>query len=116
MERGEIWSTRVRHPARTASFEQGPVLIVQADAFNRSAIQTVVVVALTTDERLGLAPGNVLLTKKQSGLTQTSVVDVAHLQTVEKARLSKRISRLSTALMARVERGLRLVLQLESAS
>ncbi len=38
-----------------------PAVVVSADNYNRSAISTVVVAVITSDIRLGAAPGNVLL-------------------------------------------------------
>jgi|GEM_PF-1444733 len=46
---------------RSASSLLDPVLIVSADRFNRSAINTVVGVVVTSNLRLGDAPGNVTL-------------------------------------------------------
>ena len=45
-----------------------PVLVVQADSFNLSRIQTVIVAAITTNLKLAEAPGNVLLPARSAGL------------------------------------------------
>jgi len=56
-----------------------PVLIVQADGFNRSRIATVIVAAITSNLALAAASGNVRLTRTASGLPKPSVVDVSIL-------------------------------------
>ena len=56
MRRGEIWWASLPTPAQSAPGYRRPVLIIQADAFNRSRISTVVAAALTTNLRLADAP------------------------------------------------------------
>ncbi len=89
-----------------------PVLIIQADSFNRSRIQTIIVVTLTSNLRLATAPGNVLLTSKATGLERDSVVNVSQLLTVDRTMLTDLITHLKSGEMEAVERGLRLVLSL----
>lgn len=89
-----------------------PVLIVQADSFNRSLIQTIIVVALTSNLRLTAAPGNVLLTTKATGLDQDSVVKVSQILSMDRTMLTELITQLSSSQMEAVGRGLRQVLDL----
>ena len=49
MRRGEVWWADLGLPCGSAPALRSPTLIVSADAFNRSALQTVTVVVLTTD-------------------------------------------------------------------
>jgi mRNA interferase MazF len=72
----------------------------------------VVVVAITSNVRLGEAPGNVVLSKKASGLTETSVANVSQLLTLDKSMLNTRISALPAELLRKLDAGLRLVLEL----
>lgn len=62
MLRGEVWWASQGEPVASEPGYRRPVLVVQADALNRSQIATVVVAAITTNLRLALAPGNVTLT------------------------------------------------------
>lgn len=112
MERGELWWARLPTPVGSEPGYRRPVLIVQANSFNRSSIHTVLVVAITSNVKLGRAPGNVLLSKKASGLPETSVANVSQLLTVDKSMLHTRLGALPTELLQKVEAGLRLVLQL----
>ena len=89
-----------------------PVLIVQADAFNRSRLRTVLGLALTTNLRLVAAPGNVLLKASEAGLPRPSVVNVMQLMTVDRAYLSEPVGQAPPQVMARIDDGLRLVLGL----
>lgn len=112
MRRGEIWWASLRAPSGSAPGFSRPVLIVQADPFNDSRIRTVVVAALTTNERLAAAPGNVLVGKRETRLPHISVVNVSQLLTIDKSHLRERIGRLPPASMEAVEAGMRLVLGL----
>ena len=99
----------------TQSFGTGirwPLLIVQADAFNRSAIRTVIVAVITSNLRLAAAPGNVMLRKRESRLAKDSVVNVSQLVTLTKDFLAGRVARIPPARIREVEGGLRLVLSL----
>ena len=89
-----------------------PAVVIQSKDFNRSQIRTVVVVAVTSNTALALAPGNVLLPKRSAGLDKDSVVNVSQVATVDKSTLSDRTGQLSASKMRQVETGLRLVFAL----
>jgi mRNA interferase MazF len=92
------------------------VLVVQSDAFNRSRISTVIAVALSSSMRLLDAPGNVLLSRKLSGLPKDSVVNVSQLVTIDRSDLRERAGRVPRATMLRIAEGLRLVLDLTQSA
>lgn len=112
MERGEIWWADLDEPRGSEPGFRRPLLVVQADAFNRSRIQTIVCVVLTSNLRLADAPGNVLVPKRESGLTRDSVANVSQIVTVDRAALTDRVAKLPSRLRDSVDRGLRLVLEL----
>jgi mRNA interferase MazF len=85
---------------------------MQSDQFNRSRINTVVVVAITSNTRLANAPGNVFLQKAHTSLPQDSVANVSQLLTIDKVFLTQKIATLSTRHIQRIEDGMRLVLSL----
>lgn len=101
-------------PSPTGSGPAGtrPVLVLQVDSFNRSAIRTVVVAAISSNEALAQAPGNVLVHRAESGLKKTSVVNVSQIVTIDKEMLRDRIGMIPGESLAQVERGVRLVLGL----
>lgn len=90
-----------------------PAIVVQADHFNRSAINTAVVAAITSNLRLGDMPGNVRLRKGEAGLPRASVVNVSQLRTVDRSRLAERIGSVGDERVAQILRGLALVLGIE---
>ncbi len=112
IKRGEIWWASLRKPAGSEPGFRRPVLIIQTDPFNSSRINTVVVAILTSNLRLAEAPGNVLLTRRQSGLRKDSVVNVSQIVTLDKTFLTGRAGRLVPAKQMEVDEGLRLVLGL----
>ena len=112
IRRGDIWWASLPDPTGSGPGYRRPVLVVQADEFNESRIQTVVVAALTSNLRLAAAPGNVLCSRRNSGLRKDSVVNVSQLLTLDKSFLSARIKALPASVMRSVEAGIRLVLGL----
>lgn len=112
LQRGEIWWADLPEPRRSEPGFRRPVLVVQADAFNRSRIQTVIVAVVTSNLALGEAPGNVVLPARSSGLPRDSVVNVSQVLTLDREFLTVRAGVLPARLRTRVDAGLRLVLQL----
>ena len=112
IERGEIWWASLPEPAGSEPGFRRPVLVVQADAFNRSRLQTVVAVVLTSNLRLVDAPGNVLVPADASGLPKDSVANVSQVITVDRQFLTERAGRLRGQTLQAVDNGLRLALDL----
>jgi len=92
---GEVHWIDFGKPIGSEPARRRPCLIVQNDAFNASAISTVVVVMITSNLRLGQAFGNVTLRKGEAGLRQKSVVNVSQIATVDRSVLNGRIGTLS---------------------
>src|SRR5687767_14832402 len=109
MRRGEVWWAALADPRGSEPGFRRPLLIVQADAFNRSQIQTVVAAVITSNVRLGEAPGNVALPVRTAGLPRASVVNVSQLVTVDKRFLVRRAGQLPANRMSAVEEGMRRV-------
>lgn len=112
VQRGEVWWAELEPPRGSEPGYRRPLLIVQADSFNRSRIQTVLAVVVTSNLRLLDAPGNVLVPKRASGLPKDSVANVSQLVTVDREVLAERAGKLSGSVLSAVENGLRLVLDL----
>ncbi|HEY7699724.1 MAG TPA: type II toxin-antitoxin system PemK/MazF family toxin [Vicinamibacteria bacterium] len=112
MIRGEVWWADFGHPF---GFEPGyrrPVIVMQADTFNRSRIETVLVVPMTTNTELAAAPGNVLCRPKDTGLDKPSVANVSQLSVLDRRCLVEKAGAVTTRVMTQVEDGVRLVLGL----
>jgi mRNA interferase MazF len=110
--RGEIWWADLPEPRGSEPGFRRPVLIIQADSFNRSGIRTVIVAVITSNLRLVDAPGNVLLPALVTGLPRDSVVNVSQLLTLDRSFLTELVDKLSGRLLGDVETGLRLILTL----
>ncbi len=113
MKRGEIWWTTLPAPKASEPGYRRPVLIVQSNSFNESAIQTVIAAAITSNLRLAAAPGNILLRRRESRLTKDSVVNISQLVTLSKEFLVGRVGRIPPERIREVDSGLRLVLSLK---
>lgn len=109
---GEIWWSDLGKPRGSEPAFTRPVLVISADSFNASQINTVVIAVLTSNVALAQAPGNVLVSQTDSGLPKPSVVNVSQLLTVDKSFLIKKVGKLSRAALHNVTVGLRLVLDL----
>jgi mRNA interferase MazF len=112
IERGEVWWAELEEPMGSEPGYRRPVLIVQANAFNRSRLQTTIGVTLTSNLRLIDAPGNVLVPKHSSGLPKDSVANVSQVITLDRDFLAERTGKLPGRLLAAIDAGLKLVLAL----
>jgi mRNA interferase MazF len=82
------------------------VLVVQGDPFNRSRISTVVCVALTGNLKWTKAPGNVILSARETGLPRDSVANVSQILTLDRSRLSEQAGTLSATKLSLVLAGI----------
>ena len=112
MRRGEIWWASLPEPAGSAPGLRRPLLIVSANSFNDSGINTVVAAVITSNIRLADAPGNVRLSSRGTGLAKPSVVNVSQIITVDKSFLTERVGRVTGRQLFEVDDGLRLVLSI----
>lgn len=112
MRRGEIWWADLPPPTGSGPGDRRPLLIVQADAFNASALGTIVAVILTSTLRLAELPGNTLLPRDTTGLPKDSVANATQVVTLDRSLFTEPAGRLPRPLMHRVDAGLRLVLGL----
>jgi len=113
VDRGSVWWAELPEPRGAEPGYRRPLLIVQADALNRSRIQTIVAVVLTSNVRLLDAPGNVLVPAKLSGLPRDSVANVSQVVTPDRDSLREQAGKLPPKVMKEVGDGLRLVLALQ---
>jgi mRNA interferase MazF len=112
VNRGEIWWADLGQPFGSEPGYRRPVLVLQADAFNRSRIQTVLVVPLSTNTGLARAPGNVRCRPRETGLDRESVANVSQLTVIDRGRLTDKAGVLSARPLHQVEDGVRQVLAL----
>jgi mRNA interferase MazF len=112
VRRGEIWWATLPEPHGSEPGYRRPVLIIQSDSFTESTIKTVLCASITSNLRLAIAPGNIRLSPRISGLPKPSVVNVSQVTTLDKTFITERIKTLDVRTMHEIEDGLRLVLNL----
>ncbi len=112
IERGQIWWAELSEPVGSGPGYKRPLLIIQSNDFNRSKINTIIAAVITSNIRLSAAPGNILLSTRKSNLPKESVINVSQLITVDKSFLTERVGTLPNSFMAKVDDGIRLILQL----
>jgi mRNA interferase MazF len=110
VKRGEIWWASLPEPTGSGPGLRRPVLVIQSNPFNESRIATVIVAVVTSNLALADAPGNIRLSKSDSGLPKPSVVNVSQVLTVDRSLLTEKVRALPAAVVQKVNEGLRLAL------
>ncbi len=110
ISQGEIWWADLPAPAGSGPGFRRPVVIVQSDALNRSRIATVVCVPLTSNLKWELAPGNVRLAARLTGLPKDSVANVSQIVAVDRAFLTRRVGKLPRRKFALLLAGIGIIL------
>jgi len=110
ISRGEIWWADLGIPVGSAPGYRRPVVVVQADALNRSRIATVVCVPLTSNLTWAEAPGNVLLPAQTTNLSKDSVANASQVLTLDKSLLIERVGKLPQAKLELILLGLDVIL------
>ena len=110
ISQGDVWWADTPPPSGSEPGFRRPVVVVQGEAFNRSALRTVVCVPLTSNLRWADAPGNVLLPTRSTGLPRHSVANVSQIITLDRALLTDRAGRLTRPKLGLVLSGIDLVL------
>lgn len=110
--RGDVCWADLGEPKGSKPAKRRPVLVVQADPYNASRLNTTLVAVITSNTALAAMPGNVFLPAVASGLPRDSVLNITALATIDKADLDPPVGRLPSSLMTEIDRGLRRVLGL----
>ena len=107
-----MWWADLADPRGSEPGHRRPLLVIQADSFNRSRIRTIIAVVLTSNLRLVDAPGNVLIPARASGLRKDSIANVSQIVTLDRGYLVELVGAMDAKTLRQVESGLRLVLGL----
>lgn len=94
--------------------EQGgtrPVLVIQNDIGNRFS-PTVIIVAITSQIQKAKLPTHVEIDAKKYGFERDSVILLEQLRTIDKSRLTDKITQLDDVLMEQVDEALEISLGL----
>jgi mRNA interferase MazF len=112
IQRGQVWWADLGEAHGSKPARRRPVLVIQADPYNASKLNTMLVAVITSNTGLAAMPGNVFIPATASGLSKDSVVNVTALITLDKTDLDPAVSQLPASLMHEVNRGLRRVIGL----
>lgn len=110
ISQGDVWWADLGEPVGSEPGFRRPVIVVQGDSFNRSALRTAVAVPLTSNLRWAGAPGNVRLTARATGLPRDSVANVSQIVALDRSILIERVGRLSPSKLELVLAGIDTVL------
>ena len=110
ISQGEVWWADLPAPAGSEPGYRRPVVIVQGDPFNRSAIATVVSVPLTSTLRWADAPGNVRLDARSSGLPRAAVANVSQIVALDRSILTERVGKVPRSKLELILAGIDIVL------
>jgi mRNA interferase MazF len=110
VSQGDVCWADLAEPTGSGPGFRRPVVVVQGEALNRSRIASVVCVALTSDLKWSVAPGNVPLPAAATGLAKDSVANVSQIVTLDRAELKERVGKLSRAKLELILSGIDVVL------
>ena len=110
MTRGDLWWADFGIPFGSEPGYKRPVIIIQNDFFNKSCINTTIVVPLTTNMILADAPGNIVLPGNESKLKKDSVIVVSKIVVIDRQRLIERISEIDKVILNKMENNIIFVL------
>ena len=113
IHQGDIYWVSFSGARGSEPWGRRPALILQHDRFNRSRLNTVVVVAITSNLRYAGLPGNVRIRKGEANLPKTCIVNVTQIQTVDRASLLDKIGVLPHRMLRQVWEGIKLVTEVE---
>ncbi len=105
----DIYWVALQTPTGSEAGYSHPHVIIQENALNQSRIQTVVVCALTTNQKRVKAPGNVLLEPGEAHLPRQSIVIVSQVSTIEKSQLGEYVGSLSQQRIEQILAGMRFI-------
>ncbi|MCI0415972.1 type II toxin-antitoxin system PemK/MazF family toxin [bacterium] len=98
--RGDIWLVNF-HPGR-GSEQKGvrPALVIQNDTGNQYAATTILAAITTTLKKY---PVTVLLDRRERGLREPSMINLAQILTIDKGRLIKKLGNIGKAKLSEVD-------------
>ena len=110
ISQGEVWWADLGEPVGSGPGFRRPVLVVQGDALNRSALATVVCVPLTSQLKWAGAAGNVLFSPRETRLGKPSVANVSQIVALDRQGLRRRVGRIPRTRLAAALSGIDVVL------
>lgn len=105
VKRGDVFFAEL---SPVVGSEQGgtrPVLVIQNDIGNRFS-PTVIIAAITAQIQKAKLPTHVEIDAKKNGFDRDSVILLEQLRTIDKSRLTDKITHLDDSLMKKVDEAL----------
>ena len=112
IRRGDIYWVDFLPGKGSEPLGRRPGLVIQCDALNDSKLNTVVMVAITSNLKFAELPGNVSLRKGEANMPKSCVINVTQLKSVDKSSLVEKIGSLPDKKMEEVFAGLKLVMDI----
>lgn len=113
IKRGDIFWVALDYDSPVGSEQKGwrPVLIVQNDIGNKIS-PTVIIATITTTQPRRDYPFLFQVGPKESGLKETSFIQLNQIRTISKGRLEEKVGHLAERLMLLVDEALKISLGL----
>ena len=112
IRRGDIYWVDFSPGKGSEPLGRRPGLVIQCDALNDSKLNTVIMVAITSNLKFAELPGNVSLRKGEANMPKSCVINVTQLKSVDKSSLVEKIGSLPDKKMEEVFAGLKLVMDI----
>lgn len=106
---GDVLWVEFPRPRGCEPAKPRPAVVVQGDAWNRSALRIVIVVPLTSNLNWVAVPGNVRL-RPRDQLRRPSVASVSHVTALDRSVARRRLGRVTPAELEAIIDGVLLVL------
>jgi mRNA interferase MazF len=110
ISQGDVYWAELGEPVGSGPGFRRPVVIVQGDALNRTALATTVCVPLTGNTGWARAPGNVWLSVRDTGLPRDSVANPSQIVALDRELLREHVGKLSKSKLEAVLAGIDIVL------
>ena len=111
IKRGDVFYVDLDPTKGSEQAGTRPVLVIQNDVGNEAA-PTVIVAPVTTKAFSKNYPTNVHVPRGTAGLREDSTVLLSQIRTIDKGRLERRVGRLPTEFMRRVDEAIKVSLDL----
>ncbi|MBO5691092.1 MAG: type II toxin-antitoxin system PemK/MazF family toxin [Spirochaetaceae bacterium] len=111
MTRGDVFFVDFGIPFGSEPRYRRPVIVIQSDRENLDALNTKVVIPLTSNLVHADTPGNIFIPKHISGLSKDSVALLHQIIVVDKFRLVEKVSTICSSFLNEIESGLDYVLK-----
>lgn len=111
MRRGDVYYADLRPVVGSEQGGVRPVLIVQNDVGNRHS-PTIICAAITSKMNKAKLPTHIELSAGRYDMVKDSVILLEQLRTIDKQRLKDKVCHLDDDIMQKVNKGLRISLEL----